>query len=106
MAQRANLDIEVVFFQRGFGDEFVAARAGNVDFVVIRMDILFHFVSFRLSGHRGCTYASDKGRILAVFFCSVKRILPDRGWPVLLLCPRNDDWDNKELNYLSYCLFR
>lgn len=51
VAQRANLDVEVVFFQRGFGDEFVTARAGNVDFVVIRVDTLFHFVSFRLSGH-------------------------------------------------------
>ena len=80
MAQRANLDVEVVFFQRGFGDEFVTARAGNVDFVVIRVDTLFHFVSFRLSGHRGCTYASDKSRILAVFFCSVKRILPRWDW--------------------------
>ena len=86
VAQRANLDVEVVFFQRGFGDEFVTARAGNVDFVVIRVDTLFHFVSFRLSGHRGCTYASDKSRILAVFFCSVKRILPERGWSALLLC--------------------
>ena len=79
VAQRANLDVEAVFFQRGFGDEFVTARAGNVDFVVIRVDTLFHFVSFRLSGHRGCTYASDKSRIFAVFFCSVKRILPERG---------------------------
>ena len=86
VAQRANLDVEVVFFQRGFGDEFVTARAGNVDFVVIRVDTLFHFVSFRLSGHRGCTYASDKSRILAVFFCSVKRILSERGWSALLLC--------------------
>lgn len=86
VAQRANLDVEAVFFQRGFGDEFVTARAGNVDFVVIRVDTLFHFVSFRLSGHRGCTYASDKSRIFAVFFCSVKRILPERGWSALILC--------------------
>jgi galactoside O-acetyltransferase len=75
MAQRANLDVEAVFFQSGFGDEFVTAGAGNVDFVVIRVDTLFHVVSFRLSGHRGCTYASNKLAIIDNFCFFVKRIL-------------------------------
>jgi galactoside O-acetyltransferase len=78
MAQRANLDVEAVFFQSGFGDEFVPARAGNIDFVVIRMDVLFHVVSFRLSGHRGCTYASNKLAIIDNFCLFVKKILPLR----------------------------
>ena len=78
MAQRANLDVEAVFFQSGFGDEFVTARAGNIDFVVIRMDVLFHVVSFRLSGHRGCTYASNKLAIIDNFCLFVKKILPLR----------------------------
>ena len=60
VAQRANLDVEVVFFQRGFGDEFVTARAGNVDFVVVRVNTLFHLISFRLSGHRGFACTSVK----------------------------------------------
>jgi galactoside O-acetyltransferase len=78
MAQRANLDVEAFFFQSGFGYEFVTARAGNIDFVVIRMDILFHVVSFRLSGHRGCTYASNKLAIIDNFCLFVKKILPLR----------------------------
>ena len=76
MAQRANLNVEAVFFQSGFGDEFVTAGAGNVDFVVIRVDTLFHVVSFRLSGHRGCAYASNKLAIIDNFCLFVKRILP------------------------------
>lgn len=75
MAQRANLDVEAFFFQSGFGYEFVTARAGNIDFVVIRMNILFHVVSFRLSGHRGCTYASNKLAIIDNFCLFVKKIL-------------------------------
>ncbi|MCC9396155.1 hypothetical protein LN384_27710, partial [Enterobacter hormaechei subsp. steigerwaltii] len=35
---------------------------------------LFHLISFQKSGHRGCTYASDKLGILAIFCCFVKRI--------------------------------
>ncbi|ENT1696283.1 hypothetical protein C1M24_02745 [Neisseria gonorrhoeae] len=31
-------------------------------------------ISFQKSGHRGCTYASDKLGILAIFCCFVKRI--------------------------------
>ena len=76
MAQRANLNVEAVFFQSGFSYEFVTAGAGNVDFVVIRVDTLFHVVSFRLSGHRGCAYASNKLAIIDNFCLFVKRILP------------------------------
>ena len=76
VAQRANLNVEVVFFHCGFGHEFVAARAGNIDFVVVRVNTLFHLISFRLSGHRGCAYASNKLAIIDNFFLFVKRILP------------------------------
>ena len=76
MAQRTNLDGEVFFFHSRFGGEFVTAGAGNVDFVVIRVDTLFHVVSFRLSGHRGCAYASNKLAIIDNFCLFVKRILP------------------------------
>ena len=68
MAQRANLDVEAVFFQSGFGDEFVPARAGNIDFVVIRMDVLFHVVSFRLSGHRDVPMLQTNWRLLIILF--------------------------------------
>ena len=47
VAQGANLNVEAVFFHCGFGHEFVAARAGNVDFVVVRVNTLFHLISFR-----------------------------------------------------------
>ena len=74
VAQRANLNVEAVFFHCGFGYEFVAARAGNVDFVVVRVNTLFHLISFRLSGHRGFACTSVKRGIFAIFGCFVKRI--------------------------------
>ena len=74
VAQRANLNVEVVFFHCGFGHEFVAARAGNIDFVVVRVNTLFHLISFRLSGYRGFACTSVKRGIFAIFCCFVKRI--------------------------------
>ena len=47
VAQRANLNVEAVFFHCGFGHEFVAARAGNIDFVVVGMNLRFHDFSFK-----------------------------------------------------------
>ena len=78
VAQRANLNVEAVFFHCGFGHEFVAARAGNVDFVVVRVNTLFHLISFRLSGHRGFACTSVKRGIFAIFGCFVKRIFCSR----------------------------
>lgn len=43
VALRANLDIEVFFFHYRLSNEFVAARASYVHFVIIWMNILFHF---------------------------------------------------------------
>ena len=79
VAQRANLNVEAVFFHCGFGHEFVAARAGNVDFVVVRVNTLFHLISFRLSGHRGFACTSVKRGIFAIFGCFVKRIFCMQG---------------------------
>ena len=58
MAFGANLDIEGFFGHGGFGNELVAARAGNRYVVVIGMDTLFHDHFLLVSGHRGCAYAS------------------------------------------------
>ena len=60
VAQGANLDIEVFFFHSGTGGEFVAARAGYVNFAVIGVNILFHFRFLFVGGHRGCAYASNQ----------------------------------------------
>ena len=73
VAQRANFNVEAVFFHCGFGHEFVAARAGNVDFVVVRVN------TFRLSGHRGFACTSVKRGIFAIFGCFVKRIFCIQG---------------------------
>lgn len=68
MAQRANLDIEGVFFHSRFGHEFAAARAVNGYFVVVRVNTLFHLISFQLSGHRGFAYASRQAHDYCYFF--------------------------------------
>lgn len=68
VAQRANLDIEGVFFHSRFGHEFAAARAVNRYFVVVRVNTLFHLISFRLSGHRGFAYASRQAHDYCYFF--------------------------------------
>ena len=68
MAFRANLDRKSVFFHSGLGGEFVAARAGNGNFVVVRVDTLFHDVSFRLSGYRDFAYTSRQALYCCSFF--------------------------------------
>ena len=53
VAQRANLNVEAVFFHCRFGHEFVAARAGNVDFVVVRVNTLFHLIFLSIKRAQG-----------------------------------------------------
>jgi len=47
VALRANFDVEFGFAHGRFSGEFVAARAGNIDFVVVGMNFRFHGFSFK-----------------------------------------------------------
>jgi len=47
MALRANFNVEFGFAHGRFSGEFVTARAGNIDFMVVRMNFRFHSFSFK-----------------------------------------------------------
>jgi len=47
VALRANFNVEFGFAHGRFSGEFVAARAGNIDFVVVGMNFRFHGFSFK-----------------------------------------------------------
>lgn len=70
VALGANLDSEVFFSHRRFGNEFVAARAGNVYVVIFWVNALFHFDFLLGCGHRDCAYTSRvKSDIMARTCC-------------------------------------
>jgi len=47
VALGANFNVEFGFAHGRFSDKFVAARAGNIDFVVVGMNLRFHDFSFK-----------------------------------------------------------
>ena len=47
MALRANFNVEFGFAHGRFSGEFVTARAGNIDFMVVGMNFRFHGFSFK-----------------------------------------------------------
>ena len=73
VALRAHVDRHVVALGGGTGDEGVAARAGDLHCVVIRMDTLLHSLSPRDSG--------DPGRIAPMARREPDNLMECRRWP-------------------------